>query len=302
MKEALPHWVSFYKEPSLTSELRSQLLELSPSTIGRMLTLARGEMKAAHGLSGTSPARFMKNVIPLNTFDQKYEKPGHFQADTVAHCGTTLNGAFINSITLTDIVSGWTVNRAMFTKKGIEVRKTFIVLQSIIPFSMLHVNTDSGSEFLNIPVLNFMQNQTNGKPITFTRSRAYKKNDNCYVEQKNFTHVRELFGYERFEDKFLVDIMNEIYEFYWNPLQNFFIPTFKLIEKKRVGAKIVKKFSRPETPYSRLLQSEYLTDLQKEALQTTYKSLDPFELKAGLERKLKFFFEEVRKQQTGKAA
>lgn len=141
-----------------------------------------------------------------------------------------------------------------------------------------------------------------GHRVAFTRSRPYKKNDNCYVEQKNLTHVRELFGYERFADEALVALMNEIYTFYWNPLQNFFLPTFKLKEKVRIGARIKKTYDPPKTPFQRLMESEHLTEKQKYELLRRKLALNPFEIKANLEIKLKEFFEAVRKLNIRKVA
>ena len=244
----------------------------------------------------------MKNKIPLNTFDQKIDRPGFMQSDTVAHCGTSTDGQYVNSITFTDIDSTWTENRAIFSKKAEGVRKRFSELNQTLPFELLAVNVDNGSEFLNTAVFNFMNPGNDQKKIIFTRSRAYKKNDNCYVEQKNYTHVRELFGYERMEDPALAEFMNEIYRDYWNPLQNFFIPTFKLVSKTRVGARIVKKYDLPKTPYDRLLLSKHLSDAQKENLKKMKKNLNPFLLKTEMEAKLKTFFELLRKSKTREAA
>ena len=147
-----------------------------------------------------------------------------------------------------------------------------------------------------------MRGEHGRKPITFTRSRPYKKNDNCYVEQKNFTHVRELFGYERMEDPELVKLMNEIYRDFWNPLQNFFIPTFKLESKTRVGARIVKKYGRPKTPYDRLMNSEHVSVERKERLKNMKKKLNPFQLKTEMESRLKIFFELLRKSKAREVA
>jgi hypothetical protein len=138
-----------------------------------------------------------------------------------------------------------------------------------------------------------------GTRVAFTRSRPYKKNDNCFVEQKTFTHVRELFDYERFEDPKLVELMNDIYINYWNPLQNFFIPNYKLKEKIRVGSKVIKKYDVPQTPYSRLLNFGNLTAREVEDLREQKAKLNPFTLKRGLEEKLKEFFEHVRKTKIG---
>jgi hypothetical protein len=279
------------------------LEKMSASTLERFLREIRKNQTVMKGLATTkSPARYMKNKIPINTLDAKIDKPGFFQADTVAHCGDSTAGTYISSVTLTDIYSQWTVNRAMASKNGHTVRKCFTDLEQEIVFTILGINTDSGSEFLNTPVLNFTQHKTGEPRLAFTRSRPYKKNDNCYVEQKNFTHVRELFGYERFEDPHLVSLMNEIYRDCWNPLQNFFIPTFKLKEKTRIGARIVKKFGPPITPYDRLLQSPHLSAEMKNKLKEEKNSLNPFELKSDLEAKLKVFFDELRKTKTREVA
>jgi len=301
MKAGFPDWLPFYKHAEFTVPVRLLLERVSASTLDRLLRKLRKSQEARKGLVTTCPARFMKNKIPLNTFDAKIDRPGFAQADTVAHCGNTTAGTYVSTITLTDIDSTWTENRAIYSKKAHEVRKKFTDLDQSLPFELLAINTDSGSEFLNTPVLEFMT-RPNGRRITFTRSRPYRKNDNCYVEQKNYTHVRELFGYERIEDLALVDLMNDIYTTCWNPLQNFFLPSFKLKEKIRIGARIVKKFDAPLTPYERLQKSVHLSDERKERLRTAKSALNPFTLKADLEAKLKVFFEELRKSKTREAA
>lgn len=295
LKVAIPDIISDYKHPDFTLQMRMALERISASTLDRMLRKIRAESIATKGLSTTSPSRYMKNKIPLNTLDYKVTGPGFFQSDTVAHCGTNAGGKYISSITFTDVHSGWTENRAIASKKGTEVRNMFQDIRSKIPIKIRAINTDSGSEFLNTPVFNFMHSAPNEKPITFTRSRPYKKNDSCYVEQKNFTHVRELFGYERFEHPRLVELMNDIYINYWSPLQNFFIPTFKLKEKIRVGATIKKKYYSPETPYSRLINSPDLTDEQKKKLREIKQQLNAFTLHGCLEEKLAYFFSELKK-------
>ena len=121
-------------------------------------------------------------------------------------------------------------------------------------------------------------------------SLPYKKNDNCYVEQKNYTHVRELFGYQRFDIKDLKALMNDIYINYWNPLQNYFLPSFKLKDKIRIGGRIKKIYAPPQTPYERLMESHHLTEEQKAALSERKRGPNPFELKGGLELKLSDFF------------
>jgi hypothetical protein len=272
---------------------------MSPSTLGRYISEVQKQETPTKGLSTTNPARHMKNKVPINTLDSKVTKPGFTQTDTVAHCGDSALGPFISSLTVTDIYSTWTVNRAMYTKRGREVKEMFKDIEKSLPFDLLAINSDSGSEFLNKNMLQF----TNfGTRVAFTRSRPYRKNDNCYVEQKNYTHVRELFGYERFEEAELVDLMNEIYREYWNPLQNYFLPTFKIKEKIRIGARIVKRYDKPKTPCQRLLESKDITEEKKEELRRTQYQLDPFELKQNLEKRLQVFFELVRQKNIRKAS
>lgn len=297
MKSAFSLWLPKYK--NCEPHLKAQLQKMSPTTLGRYLKNIRKSEMPTKGLTTTCPARYMKNKVPINTLDSKITKPGYTQTDTVAHCGNSSSGPFISSLTVTDIFSTWTANRAMYTKRGVEVKAMFKDIERSLPFALLAINSDSGSEFLNKNMLQF----TNfGTRVEFTRSRPYKKNDNCYVEQKNFTHVRELFGYERFEDVQLVDLMNEIYTQYWNPLQNYFLPTFKLKEKIRIGSKTIKKYGQPKTPCERLLESNFISQEQRDLLTANQYQLDPFELKHNLEIKLQEFFEIVRLKNIRKAA
>ncbi len=301
MKAGLKDWLPAYEHPKCTPTVRMQLELMSTGTLGRMIAELRQRDKVNKGLSTTSSGlRNMKNCIPINTLDFKTDKPGFTQADTVSHCGSSAAGPFLSSLTLTDIVSTWTANRSIPSKKGLDVREAFIDIRKTLPFRLLAVNTDSGTEFLNNQVVHFMSGYYGQNPITMTRSRPYKKNDNAYVEQKNYTHVRQLFGYDRLEDDSLVPLMNEIYKEYWNPLQNFFLPSQKLKEKIRVGSKIMKKFHKPQTAYDRLMASKYLSEEEKTALSTQKASLNPIDLAKGLEVKLAVYYENVRRLKTQK--
>ena len=287
MKAAFKDWLPYYHDNGVNRRVKLLLEKMSVSTLDRFLSKLRKRYKAQpKRLSSTSPASYMKNKVPINTLDSNIIRPGYAQADTVAHCGDKLIGEFMNTVTVTDIFSTWTENRALFTKRGPEVKHYLGDIEKALPFDLIAINTDSGSEFLNAPVFN----QFRERKIIFTRSRPYKKNDNCYVEQKNYTHVRELFGYQRFEEKDLRLLMNDIYVNYWNPLQNYFLPSFKLKDKIRLGGRIKKVYGMPMTPYQRLMESSHLTEEEKEGLAQRRKGLNPFELKAGLEQKLSDFF------------
>lgn len=292
MKVALKDWLPFYEHEDFTDEIAIKLELMSKGTLERMVASLRKLDQVNKGLPTTTSAlRAMKNRIPINTLDSKIDRPGFTQADTVAHCGMSAAGKFLSTLTLTDIASTWTENRAIAGKTGIKVRDSFIDLRKSLPFELLAINTDSGSEFLNNHVIHFMDSWYHKKQITFTRSRPYHKNDNAYVEQKNYTHVRQLFGYERLEEEGLVELMNEIYVHYWNPLHNFFLPTQKLKEKTREGAKPIKKFDEPRTPYARLLESKHLSQERKDKLLATRQALNPFALAKGLEERLKIFYQ-----------
>lgn len=287
MKAALKDWLPHYNENQVNTHIKMLLQKMSVSTLDRFLNHLRKRYKSLEkGASSTSPASYMKNKIPINTLDSRITRPGYTQADTVAHCGDHLVGEFMNSITITDIFSTWTENRALFTKKAYEVRQCLNHIRKSLPFRLIAINTDSGSEFLNKPVFNQFKDQK----VIFTRSRPYKKNDNCYVEQKNYTHVRELFHYQRIDHKELKGIMNEIYIRYWNPYQNYFLPSFKLKDKIRIGAKIKKQYDEPLTPYDRLINSKHVSEEEKEALREQKSKLNPFELVKARDRELSKFF------------
>lgn len=239
--------------------------------------------------TGTKPGKMLKNVIPIKSFDFKAHGPGHVEADTVAHCGTSLSGTFIWTVTFTDVYSGWTENRAIWSKHTDDVLSALIDFRQKAPFQLLSFNTDNGTEFLSQNIMRYLSCDENQRKVLFTRSRAYKKNDNCHVEQKNWTHVREIFGYDRFDDEDLVPLMNEIYTHYYNVLSNFFVPQLKLVQKTRIGAKYTRKYDSPMTPYQRLMQSPALTMGQKEDLKRKYESLNPFNLKQECQRAMRRF-------------
>jgi hypothetical protein len=298
MKEAYRTWLPNYHQNGVTPQIKALLEKMSVSTLERVLKKFRTGHQANKGLGGTKPAKFFQTLIPLRTLDAEIDRPGHTQADTVAHCGTTLLGEFANSLTVTDIDSTWTEARALYCKESGTIVKTLKAIEEALPFAILSFNTDCGSEFLNKAVVDFCYNYK-GRTINFTRSRPYKKNDNCYVEQKNYTHVREVFGYERIEDENLIALMNEIYVDYWLPLHNFFIPTFKIQEKVRIGSKIKKLYGKPKTPYERLMSSKNLSERRKEQLSKRFEQYNPFDLSEGLQKKIHLFTQTLKQSKLG---
>jgi hypothetical protein len=294
MKAALLHWLPHYQGPDVTPQIIQQLLKMSATTIERYLKLIRFQTRP-YGRSTTRSSHFAKNRIPIRIHDWNRKEPGHFEADTVAHCGDNISGEYAHTVTATCIATTWTENRATYTKASGGVLEQLKDIESNLPFPIISFDFDNGSEFLNYPVIEFLEKRTT--PIKITRSRPYRKNDQCYVEQKNYTHVRLLFGYDRIPKRDLVTLMNEIYKNFWSPFQNFFIPTMKLIRKERFGAKIKKTYEKPTTPYDRVMKSEFLSDVQKKKLTQKYESLDPFILKAEMEKKLQTYFSLLRKRE-----
>lgn len=299
---ALPLWLPFYNAPE---SIKEQLLSLSHSTIDRALKTYRTAFRRARR-AGTKPGRLLKSIIPIKPFDYNATSPGFVEADTVAHCGGSLRGSFIWSLDFTDVHSGWTECRAIWNKGGPEVLKAIEDIEASLPFVVRAFNSDNGSEFLNHRLIEYFKapnpKVNRYKPADFTRSRANRKNDNCHVEQKNWTHVRQIFGYDRFDDPVLLGLMNDIYKNEHRLLQNCFIPQVKLKSKLRIGAKYKRTYTEPLTPYERLLASESITKETKQKLTELFKTLNPFHLRKEQERKLKLFYKALRQVSDHKGA
>jgi len=289
LKAALPIWLPFYEQAhgALAAEVRQKLLRISPAAIDRLLRKVRARYPRK-GLSGTraGPAA-LKHQIPIRTDNWDIDRPGFLEADSVAHCGSSLAGDFVWSLTFTDILSQWTENRAVWNKGAKGVVERVQEVEQELPFTLLGFDVDNGSEFLSWHLCRyFLERPT---PVEFRRSRPYKKNDQAHVEQKNWTHVRQLLGYDRIESAALVPQINELYRT-WGLLHNFFCPTLKLQSKTRQGSKTIRKYGPPQTPYERLLRSAHLSDAQKQQLRARFQQLNPLQLKSQLEEQLKTLF------------
>lgn len=290
LKAAMTSWLPWYESP-LSSEIEQQLLSLSPATIDRLLKPYRVKHKR-RGLCGTKPGYLLKNQIPIKTDHWDVTKPGFLEADSVAHCGNSLAGSFVWSITLTDILTTWTEVRATWNKGEAGVREQVENTEKSLPFVILGFDCDNGSEFLNWHLLRYFTEGRQEK-VQFTRSRPYRKNDNAHVEQKNWSHVRHLFGYDRFEDPRLVGMMNDLYSNEWSLYQNHFMPNQKLIKKEKINSKYRRKYDKAKTAYERILASEHVTAEKKMELALLHQQLNPFELKKSIEKKLKQIFKYV---------
>jgi hypothetical protein len=292
LKAALPLWLPFYEDAyePVTTALENSLLRMSPATIDRLLKPVRVRY-GKKGLCGTKPGSLLKNQIPIRTHHWDVSVPGFVEADTVAHCGNSLAGDFIWSLTMTDIETTWTENRATWNKGATGVVGQIQDIEEALPFPLKGFDCDNGSEFLNHHLLRYFTDHP-GK-INFTRSRPYKKNDNAHVEQKNWSHVRNLFGYDRLDKPQLVPMMNDLYQHEWSLYQNHFCPSMKLESKERINSKYRKTYGTPKTPFQRVMQSDHIAGQVKAQLRSVHLSLNPFTLKQSIERKLRAIFKQV---------
>ena len=190
LKAALPLWLSYDESVGLTDDFKAQLISLSPSTIDRYLRPYRDRWK--RGLSGTEPSAIMKSMIPVELI-KKVKEPGFMEADTVMHCGNSMRGEFAVSLTMTDIHSTWTENRACWGKDSKDILQKIKEIRGSLPFTLKGFASDNGSEFLSKILVQYFRDKKYGT-VKFTRSRPYRKNDAAHVEQKNHTHVRQLFS------------------------------------------------------------------------------------------------------------
>ena len=289
----IPLWMPFYDKvyDKLSDETTNKLLSISAATIDRLLTATRIRSRFK-GFCTTKPGSLLRNQIPIRTHNWDISGPGFMEADTVAHCGNSMAGDFIWSLTLTDIHSGWTECRATWNKGAHGVIEQIKDIETHLTFPLKGFDCDNGSEFLNYHLLRYFSNHKH--KIKFTRSRPYKKNDNAHVEQKNWSYVRQLLGYDRLDNLKLVELINNLYTNEWSLYQNHFCPTLKLIEKKRINSKYKKKYESPKTPYQRLMASDQITKQKKIQLQTCHLKLNPFILKQKIEQKLKGIFKLVK--------
>ena len=281
LRQWLPYYEARYGE--LSGRQRSLIRQVSPATLDRLLAPARTEHW--RGRSGTKPGSLLRSEIPIRTGTWDLSQPGYLEADSVAHCGTSLAGSFIWSLTYTDILSGWTEGGAVWNKGATGVLTATREVEERLPFALLGFDSDNGGEFLNHHLLAYMKQRPTA--VDFTRSRPYHSDDNAHVEQKNWTWARQLLGYGRLEDPTLVAPISALYREVWAPWQNFFLPCLKLEQKWRVGSQWHKRYELPKTAYERLCAPGMLRLKPRQQLRERYASLNPFDLKDELEKKLK---------------
>lgn len=266
------------EELTLDSLIKDKLLLVSPATIDRKLSLDKAKLKFK-GRSGTKPGTLLKGQIPIRTFSEWDETvPGFVECDLVAHDGGDPRGEFCQTLDLVDVASGWTAMQAVRNKAQPWVFEALTDIAADLPFSLLGIDSDNGSEFINGHLMAYCADNQ----ITFTRSRPYRKNDSCFIEQKNWTAVRQMVGYPRYDTDAELAVLNELYS-YLRLYLNFFQPQMRLKDKTREGAKVKKRYDEPRTPYQRLMQSG-IAPKAKKALTKTYLTLNPVELKREIAR------------------
>jgi hypothetical protein len=282
LKAIIPIWLPRYPYP-IPKKVEQALLSISPPTIDRLMKPWRSKF-LKRGLATTKPGTILKKHIPIKTNQWDESKPGFLEADSVAHCGNSAAGMFILTVNAVDIATGWTLQRAVWGKGEQGVKNVVENMEKTLPFPLLGFDCDNGSEFLNWHLLKFFSQRK--RPIQYTRSRAYHKNDNAHIEEKNWTNVRQYLGYERFDKMEMVELMNDLYTTEWYHYFNFFIPSTKLLFKERINSKTIKKYDKPKTPFQRLLESPYIDHKIKNKLQNLFRTFDPFELQKKMNTKI----------------
>jgi len=289
LKAILPLWLPGYHERfgMLPLDVVQALHRISAATIDRILKPVRSRY-GKRGRSTTKPGTLLRKQIPIATNQWDETRPGFLEADMVAHCGETTAGTYVSTLDLVDIATGWTEQRSVWGKGERGVLEQITDVESSMPFPILGFDCDNGSEFLNYHLLRHFTERT--KPVSFTRSRAYHKDDNAHVEQKNWTHVRQWLGYDRFDNPSCVDLLNDLYRNEWRLFHNFFCPSVKLIAKERIGSKTIKRHDSPKTPYQRVIASPHISESIKRSLTKELETLNPFVLRETMEAKLKKIF------------
>ena len=268
-----------FHEIKLSEAVRQKLFKISPASIDRLLAKER-KRHQIKGRGNTKPGTLLKNQIPIRTFsDWNEQKPGFVEIDLVGHDGGDSHGEFAQTLDVTDVRTTWTETEAVRNKAQKWVFEALKDIRQRMPFPLLGIDSDSGGEFINDQLFRYCQQER----ITFTRSRSYRKNDGCFVEQKNYSVVRRAVGYLRYDTEAELLTLNELYP-HLRLYTNFFQPTMKLIDKTRYGSKVIKKYDKPLTPFRRVLACPDVSAEHKQALKKLYAKLNPAQLKRQITR------------------
>jgi hypothetical protein len=254
----------------ISPEVETDLRALSTATMDRLLRTCHQKVRRGR-FSTTRPGTLLKHSIPIRTFaDWTEDSPGFFEADTVAHCGDSVEGFYLNTLSAVDVATGWIECMGTWGKGQSRIGQGIHRIRQRLPFTMLGLDSDNGSEFINQHLLNYCRQ----KHITFTRSRSYKKNDSCHVEQKNWNVIRRVVGYGRYSSHAALEALNDVYDDL-RLYMNFFQPVMKIVSKIRHGARVHKTYDTAQTPYQRLLKYNALSENKRIELMHLYYSLNP---------------------------
>jgi len=280
----LPEWIPAYEahERKLPAEAREKLLEASARTLDRLLEPLRG---SGVGRSLTRPGTLLRHQIPIRGSVWEEGKAGWLEVDTVALCGGSVAGEFVWMVDGVDYATTWVEVRPIWGRGQAGTLAALRDMEASLPFPLLGLDSDNGGEFLNYHVMNWLQKRP--RPVFMTRSRPWKKNDNAHVEQKNWTHIRECFGYERHDNPQVVEPMNALVKGPYGKLLNYFHASLKLERKQRVGGRLQRIYGAAQTPVARVLASAEVTPQTKRRLEQEKARLNPFALKREVDRGLK---------------
>lgn len=285
---AIPVWLPHLKEQyHVSGKIEKQLMTISPSTIDRHLKDKKQKLKRR--LYGTTkPGSLLKQQIPIKTDRWNTKEPGFTETDLVSHSCNCADGDFIHSCNMTDIHTTWTETRAIMGKGQYAALEAIEDIQKELPFKLQGIDSDNGSEFINYHLLKYYADND----IQFTRSRPYKKDDNAHIEQKNWTHVRKIFGYIRYDSDQALSAMNDLYRNELKLMQNLFLPSQKLIKKVRIGSRYIRKYNKPQTPLQRLCacKSKNIDKNKLNRFIELFNSINPFLLSEIIDGKINNIF------------
>lgn len=286
LKAILPNWMPWIRQRyKLSPETERQLLGISARQMDRRL--GKKKSQCQRRLYGqTKPGTLLKHHIPVKTDSWNVTAPGFAEIDLVSHSGNSGEGEFAHTLNLTDIHTGWTESRGLLGKGQEGVRQALEEIQRGLPFDLLGLDSDNGSEFINW----HLERWCKQSQIQLTRGRPYKKDDNAHIEQKNWTHVRKLLGWERYDSRAAVEAMNDLYRHELRLWLNLYLPSVKLVKKLRVGSKVRRVYDAPQTPLERVLASASAPPHQAAALKKLRAALDPFQLGKAIEQKIEAIY------------
>jgi hypothetical protein len=279
-------------ELKLAPEVRAKVLQVSPATIDRFLSRHRRQLGVQP--QRRSPTSGLKAEVPVRTWsDWKGAPVGSLQADLVLHCGESTEGFFLTSLCAVDVASGWTEVQPVWGLGKQRVGTAVHHIRQRLPFPLQSLHTDNGAEFLNHTLYNWCRQEK----IAFTRGRSYRKNDQAYVEQRNWLTVRRTVGYDRLTSKQAYALLGQLYPLLCQQL-NYFRPVRKLVSKERVGPRVLKRYDEPKTAYQRLLEAGALAPQQRQQLRTTMVAINPAELQRRIDRILRELWQLGRQEPT----